>query len=220
MPEREASKDIPSLHSLIQQILLLNPATNFPEDNRIAAAAASTGVLSIFPMELYSVAQDILWPLMVRRTRLNDRQETRKLFSPIELVPATTASWRLQVIANNPLTEGELKKIEQETVIYCAAKDRVLDSKQEGTRLQSLMPNARRVILADSGHTALLEDEINLADMLSRSFESNPELLTSSDEGNYSTKNRDTKVVDKKDEKLSDLSRRVAFETTDDDWVW
>ena len=37
----------------------------------------------------------------------------------------------------------------------------MLPSLQEAARLQRLIPGARRIILADSGHTALLE--VNLA---------------------------------------------------------
>eukprot|EP00958_Prasinococcus_capsulatus_P006480 scaffold614_cov367-Prasinococcus_capsulatus_cf.AAC.12 len=209
-----------AFESSIERLLLINPASNFPVDNAIAALAASTGILSVFPLELYSVAQDILWPLMVRRTRLSDRQETRKLFSPIELVPAATASWRLQAIANNPLSEAELRRVKQDTVVFCGAKDRVLDSMQEGTRLQTLMPNARRIILPDSGHTALLEDGINLHSMIQDAF---PRILDSKARGSMDAESEDHHSTDglpREDDAqiTSDLSRRVAFATSDEDW--
>ena len=38
-----------------------------------------------------------------------------------------------------------------------SGQDRLLPSLTEQTRLQRLLPNARRLVLPDSGHTALLE---------------------------------------------------------------
>jgi hypothetical protein len=47
--------------------------------------------------------------------------------------------------------------------IVVAAKDRVLPSLQQGARLARLLPNAARVVFADSGHAMLLEDDFDLA---------------------------------------------------------
>jgi len=38
-----------------------------------------------------------------------------------------------------------------------SGEDRLLPSLTEQTRLQRLLPNAHRLVLPDSGHTALLE---------------------------------------------------------------
>ena len=38
-----------------------------------------------------------------------------------------------------------------------SGQDRLLPSLTEQTRLQRLLPNANRIVLPDSGHTALLE---------------------------------------------------------------
>lgn len=54
------------------------------------------------------------------------------------------------------------------TLLIASAADRLLPSMAEGARLASLLPNARRVALPDSGHTALLEEGVALAAIMSR----------------------------------------------------
>lgn len=43
------------------------------------------------------------------------------------------------------------------TLLIASAGDKLLPSLSESSRLQRLMPQAQRVVLPDSGHTALLE---------------------------------------------------------------
>ena len=43
------------------------------------------------------------------------------------------------------------------TLLIASGEDRLLPSLTEAVRLQSLLPSAQRVVLPDSGHTALLE---------------------------------------------------------------
>ena len=44
-----------------------------------------------------------------------------------------------------------------QTLLIASGEDRLLPSLTEAVRLQSLLPSAQRVVLPDSGHTALLE---------------------------------------------------------------
>jgi pimeloyl-ACP methyl ester carboxylesterase len=46
------------------------------------------------------------------------------------------------------------------------AADRLLPSVQEVERLAELLPNAKIVVLPDSGHTCLLETDINLFEII------------------------------------------------------
>jgi pimeloyl-ACP methyl ester carboxylesterase len=55
-----------------------------------------------------------------------------------------------------------------QTLIVASAADRLLPSLEESGRLVRLIPNARRVILPNSGHTALLESGISLAEIMGR----------------------------------------------------
>ena len=50
-----------------------------------------------------------------------------------------------------------------QTLLIASGEDRLLPSLTEAVRLQSLLPSAQRVVLPDSGHTALLEVRLPLA---------------------------------------------------------
>lgn len=54
------------------------------------------------------------------------------------------------------------------TLIVASAADRLLPSLEESARLVGKIPDARRVVLPNSGHTALLESGISLAEIMGR----------------------------------------------------
>ena len=54
------------------------------------------------------------------------------------------------------------------TLIVASAADRLLPSLEESGRLVRAIPNSQRVILPNSGHTALLESGISLARIMDR----------------------------------------------------
>ena len=54
------------------------------------------------------------------------------------------------------------------TLLVASACDRLLPSLGEASRLAAALPTARRVTLPDSGHTALLEEGVDLAALLAR----------------------------------------------------
>jgi hypothetical protein len=54
------------------------------------------------------------------------------------------------------------------TLLVASAADRLLPSMAEAARLAGVLPDARRVTLPDSGHTALLEEGVALAAIMAR----------------------------------------------------
>ena len=54
------------------------------------------------------------------------------------------------------------------TLIVASAADRLLPSLEESRRLVAAIPDARRVVLPTSGHTALLESGVCLAAIMAR----------------------------------------------------
>ena len=54
------------------------------------------------------------------------------------------------------------------TLIVASAADRLLPSLEESRRLVGAIPDARRVVLPTSGHTALLESGVCLAAIMAR----------------------------------------------------
>lgn len=151
---------------IISRLVLVNPATNFQKSNPFASFCSSTGLLALFPEALYKTAQDVLMPLMVNRDRvkLSDR---RDIFSPVDLVPAACAAWRFSLLNDSTgLDNADISSIKIPTLLLSSAEDHVLSSVEEGGRLQRLLPNSKRIILPNSGHTVLLEDSMNLSDIM------------------------------------------------------
>lgn len=153
---------------IVSRLVLINPATNFIESNALASFAARTGLLSAFPEPLYEIAQDIMLPLMVRKGRVS-RTGNEDMLSPIDFVPAQCAAWRFSMLNDSfGLSDTEIQNITVPTILFASAKDRVLFSTAECLRLQRLLPNSKRVIMAESGHTLLFEDAIDLAHLLDK----------------------------------------------------
>ncbi|KAG0579258.1 hypothetical protein KC19_4G086100 [Ceratodon purpureus] len=165
---------------IVSRLVLINPATNFVESNVFASFAARTGLLAAFPEPLYQVAQDILLPLMVRKGRVS-RTGNEDMLSPIDYVPARCAAWRFSMLNDNTgLSDSEIQGITVPTLLFASEKDRVLWSTTECLRLQKLLPNSKRIIMAESGHTLLFEDSIDLASLLDRNGFSPPHIGMSS----------------------------------------
>lgn len=80
--------------------------------------------------------------------------------------PAAAGSWRLGLLVTGNLSDERLSGIRVPTLLISSAKDRLLGSLQEGARLERVMQNAMRVVLPKSGHTALLEDDVKLVEIL------------------------------------------------------
>ncbi|EFJ42301.1 hypothetical protein VOLCADRAFT_107348 [Volvox carteri f. nagariensis] len=77
--------------------------------------------------------------------------------------PAAAANFRANLLRSGDPGEEVLRKVEMPVLLITSARDRLLPSIVEGARLERVLPNARRCILPDSGHAALLERGINLA---------------------------------------------------------
>ena len=52
------------------------------------------------------------------------------------------------------------------TVLIAGANDRLLPSTTEALRLGNIFPNAKILVLTESGHACLLEKEINLYEIM------------------------------------------------------
>ncbi|CAL8466723.1 g6259 [Coccomyxa elongata] len=82
--------------------------------------------------------------------------------------PAVTAAWRMRMLRKGNVSDADLQRIRAPTLIVASAADRLLPSLEESGRLVGRIPDARRVILPNSGHTALLESGISLAEIMGR----------------------------------------------------
>ncbi|KAI8467052.1 MAG: hypothetical protein J3K34DRAFT_472042 [Monoraphidium minutum] len=80
--------------------------------------------------------------------------------------PAAAANFRANMLRDGNVPDADLARMRVPTLVVCSARDRMLPSLAEGARLARAIPGSRRVILPNSGHAALLERGIDLADIL------------------------------------------------------
>ncbi|KAK9831878.1 hypothetical protein WJX81_004455 [Elliptochloris bilobata] len=164
----------------------------------LPALVAATSLLSLFPEGLYNLAQAVLVPFLVdkdnigapgmaaiRRMMIMDPPPAFQLehgfVDPSKVpgaaqrrrdggfyLPAATASWRLRLLRTADMSDAAIASIRVPTLVVASARDRLLPSLAEAGRLVSLIPGALRVVLPDSGHTALLESSVHLASIMRR----------------------------------------------------
>jgi len=193
---------------IVSRLVLINPATNFAESNALASFAARTGLLAAFPEPLYEVAQDIMLPLMVKNGRVS-RAGNEDMLSPIDYVPAECAAWRFSMLNDSTgLSDKEIQSIRVPTLLLASAKDRVLWSTAECLRLQKLLPDAKRVIMPESGHTLLFEDKVDLAYILERNGFQPPIKAQDSSSSSTSESESSISTSGQKKDQLNRLQKR------------
>ncbi|KAA6424328.1 MAG: alpha beta hydrolase [Trebouxia sp. A1-2] len=175
---------------LIANMVVVNSATCFNKSySGIINLIAASNLLSLFPEQLYQMAQAVLVPLLVCKEKVgpsslrairsmmvmqpppsftveqgqlgieeppagaaDQSRQSRDLY-----VPSATASWRMNMLTQGNLPDDSFRQIKTRVLLVGSGEDRLLPSLTEQTRLQRLLPNAQRLVLPESGHTALLE---------------------------------------------------------------
>ncbi len=77
-------------------------------------------------------------------------------------VPPQTVLWRLSLVREFDVDENQLRRLAQPMLVIASAFDRLLPSLTEARRLVKILLNAQLVVLPNSGHACLLEQDINL----------------------------------------------------------
>ncbi|KAL0028357.1 hypothetical protein WJX77_001655 [Trebouxia sp. C0004] len=186
---------------LIANMVVVNSATCFNKSySGIINLIAASNLLSLFPEQLYQMAQAVLVPLLVSKEKVgpsslrairsmmvmqpppsftveqgqvdveeppagaaDQSRQSRDLY-----VPSATASWRMNMLTQGNLPDDSFRQIKTRVLLVGSGEDRLLPSLTEQTRLQRLLPNAQRLVLPDSGHTALLEADVDLVSIMAR----------------------------------------------------
>jgi pimeloyl-ACP methyl ester carboxylesterase len=81
-------------------------------------------------------------------------------------VPAKTANWRISLVSEFDVDRAEFRRLTQPVLVIAGGEDRLLPSVSEAERLVHCLPNATMKVLPESGHTCLLEADVNLFDIL------------------------------------------------------
>ncbi|GBG84868.1 hypothetical protein CBR_g39243 [Chara braunii] len=154
--------------SLVSRLVLMNPGTQLGANNYLAGLLAASGLLGRVPHAVYAIAQEIALPFMARK-RLVSRDVNNDVMSIAEYVPAPCAAFRLKLLLDEAgLSDDDLCRVSQPTLLIASGKDRVLPSLNETGRLKKLLPNSKRAVLSESGHFVLLEEGLDLGAVMMR----------------------------------------------------
>ncbi|PON61237.1 Diacylglycerol acyltransferase [Parasponia andersonii] len=84
-----------------------------------------------------------------------------------DILPREALVWKLQLLrAASEFANSRLHAVKAETLILSSGRDLLLPSKEEGERLNQILPNSRIRNFEESGHFILLEDETDLVTII------------------------------------------------------
>lgn len=147
---------------LFDHVILVNPASSLhcrPWLNWLSQ------LIYLLPLCLYEVGGLVVLPFLVSLERVlpGDRQDVLKI---VRSVPPQTVLWRLSLVREFDVDDSQLCRLAQPMLVIASAFDRLLPSLTEARRLVKILLNAQLVVLPNSGHACLLEQDINLYEIM------------------------------------------------------
>ena len=147
---------------LFQRIILVNPASSF---NRRPWIAWGSQISRYLPEVAYQFSSVTFLPLLASFNRIAEADRDA-LIKAVRSVPQKTSIWRMSLLHKFQLPRQQLRQLTQPVLIIASADDKLLPSLPEAYRLKRAFQNADVVVLSESGHSCLLESEVNLYDMM------------------------------------------------------
>lgn len=148
--------------SLIQKLILVNPASSF---NQRPVFGLGVDMMGWIPHWFYNYSTVGFLPFLAQLNRIENKY-SKALLTAMRSLPPQLVSHRLSLLRDFKVSKTELKNLDIPTLLIASAADRLLPSLDEAKRLINLLPEAKIVRLPDSGHACLLETEINLYQIL------------------------------------------------------
>lgn len=147
---------------LCDLLVLINPASSFRRRPFLGWGASVSHWL---PNSLYHLSTFGLLPLLIESRRV-DSHSRESLLKAMQSVKSSSAIWRLSLLNSFVLEHLPLHQIKNPVLVLASGADRLLPSVEESNKLIHYLPNAKIVILPNSGHACLLESEISLSSIL------------------------------------------------------
>ncbi|NET01680.1 MAG: alpha/beta hydrolase [Sphaerospermopsis sp. SIO1G1] len=157
-----AMKIVTQSPHLFKRVILINPASSFQLQSLLTSVSQITNII---PSWLYDMGALGLLPFLASLSRISPR-DRQELLKAMRSLPAETINWRLSLLREFRVEEEKLKQLDQEVLLIAGANDSLLPSVREVERLNYILPKAKNIILPDSGHACLLEEDINLYEIL------------------------------------------------------
>jgi pimeloyl-ACP methyl ester carboxylesterase len=147
---------------LCNQLILVNPASSARQQPWISSFAF---LAELLPATFYKLSTFSLLGLLIASHRVR-KPMRQKLLSVMQAVGPQNAAWRLSLLSKFDVDDFVIDRPPQSILILASGADRLLPSKREASRLSQRFPRATTVLLPESGHACLLEDEIDLSAIL------------------------------------------------------
>ena len=163
--------------SLIKRLILVNPASSF---NQTPILSWGIGITQWVPDWLHNYSAVTLLPFLAQLNRVEEEQRLA-LLQGMKSLPPKIVSWRLSLLKDFSVPPQDLQQLNIPSLIIAGASDRLLPSVTEAQKLSNLLPQAKAVILPQSGHACLIETETNLYQILQEhDFTHSSELIVNS----------------------------------------
>ncbi|MGH1395293.1 MAG: alpha/beta fold hydrolase, partial [Trichormus sp.] len=147
---------------LFKHIILINPASAFGLRPWLDWTSQ---LMYLVPECFYDVGALGLLPFLASLPRIS-RSVRHELLKTMRSVPAQTVNWRVSMLREFQIEEDKLRSLKQKVLLIAGGNDRLLPSVSEIQRLAKIIPHSKSLILPESGHACLLEEDINLYEIL------------------------------------------------------
>jgi pimeloyl-ACP methyl ester carboxylesterase len=147
---------------LFEYIVLINPASSFHLSPWFSWISQATNFV---PAYFYPVGALALLPFLATLPRISPSVRY-ELLRTLRSIPSQTVNWRLSLLREFSIDLAKLQQLQQPVLLVAGDRDQLLPSRQEIERLMNVLPNSQTVILPESGHACLLEEDVNLYEIL------------------------------------------------------
>ncbi|HAA33144.1 MAG TPA: alpha/beta hydrolase [Cyanobacteria bacterium UBA8553] len=147
---------------LFDRIILVNPASSFNQRPWLLWGAQLNRLV---PDNLYGVSALALLPFLSNLAKIAP-SDRRALLKAMQSVPAKTANWRISLVSEFDVDEMQLGCLTPPVLVIAGGADRLLPSVHEAERLVNCLPDAKMVVISQSGHACLLETDVNLFEIM------------------------------------------------------
>jgi pimeloyl-ACP methyl ester carboxylesterase len=147
---------------LFSRIVLVNPASSF---HRRPWMLWGGQIIQWFPDVLYQLSAIALLPYIAALDRIKP-EDRSALLQAMGMVYQATSVWRLSLLKSFHIDDLPLHRLAQPVLVLASGSDRLLPSIPDARHLVKRLPDARLLILPNSGHACLLEEDVNLQQIL------------------------------------------------------
>jgi pimeloyl-ACP methyl ester carboxylesterase len=145
---------------LYERMILINPASSLRYRPWLGWGVP---VLPWLHDLLYQTSAITFLPWLAALERI-DPNDRLALLTAMRSVPQATSAWRLSLLRQ--FQANTLNVLQQPVLLIASGRDRLLPSVTEAKYLHQQLPQSKTVILPESGHACLLEQQVNLYQIL------------------------------------------------------